>query len=404
MAGGEPLDPAVFDRFAARLSYLSGDFADPATFERLADAIDGARSPVFYLEIPPFLFGAVVKGLAGAGLIEGARVVVEKPFGHDLESARALAAEMHEYLDESQLYRIDHFLGQDGPRRDPLPAVRERDARAGLEPQLPRVRPDHDGRELRRRGPRALLRPRRRAARRRRQPHDAGRRRGRDGGPGGPRPDDDQGRRSRGSSRPCRPPTRRTTCAASTTATATSPGVAPDSTTETYAAMRLEIDNWRWSGVPFFLRTGKRLPVTQTELRLVFKRPPRLGFHAAARTARAGPADRQARPHDRGPASCSTAQRGDPPESRTDPPRHGVRRRGRRGRRRRTRCCCTRRCVGDASRFTRQDGVEEAWRVMAAAARRPAARAPVRGGSWGPPAADRLVAGHGRWHEPWVAA
>ena len=84
----------VFERFAARLSYLSGDFADPATFERVAQASTARRSPVFYLEIPPALFGMVVKGLAGAGLTENARVVVEKPFGHDLASARALQAEL----------------------------------------------------------------------------------------------------------------------------------------------------------------------------------------------------------------------------------------------------------------------------------------------------------------------
>ena len=112
--GGETLEPEVFDRFAARLSYLSGDFGDAATFERLAGVLKDAKNPVFYLEIPPFLFGTVVKGLSGAGLLENARVVVEKPFGHDLESARELAAEMHTYLDESQLYRIDHFLGKMG--------------------------------------------------------------------------------------------------------------------------------------------------------------------------------------------------------------------------------------------------------------------------------------------------
>ena len=112
--GGETLEADVFDRFAARLSYLAGDFGDAATFERLASALAGKRSPVFYLEIPPFLFGTVVKGLSDAGLLENARVVVEKPFGHDLESARELAAEMHTYLDESQLFRIDHFLGKMG--------------------------------------------------------------------------------------------------------------------------------------------------------------------------------------------------------------------------------------------------------------------------------------------------
>ncbi len=112
--GGETLDPEVFDRFAARLSYMAGDFGDPATFTQLATVLKGAQSPVFYLEIPPFLFGTVVAGLAGAGLTEGARVVVEKPFGHDLASAGALADELHQHIDESQLYRIDHYLGKMG--------------------------------------------------------------------------------------------------------------------------------------------------------------------------------------------------------------------------------------------------------------------------------------------------
>src|SRR4051812_19845959 len=111
---GERVDEAVFDRLAARMSYVAGDFGDEATYARVAAALHGAQSPVFYLEIPPFLFGTVVKGLAEAGLTEGARVVVEKPFGHDLASARALAEEIHQYIDESQLYRIDHFLGKMG--------------------------------------------------------------------------------------------------------------------------------------------------------------------------------------------------------------------------------------------------------------------------------------------------
>jgi glucose-6-phosphate 1-dehydrogenase len=113
-ATGEPLDEQVFERFAGRLSYLSGDFGDPATFQRVAQAIGQAQSPVFYLEIPPFLFGTVIKGLADAGLTRTARVVVEKPFGHDLASARALNDEVHAHLDESQLYRIDHFRGYMG--------------------------------------------------------------------------------------------------------------------------------------------------------------------------------------------------------------------------------------------------------------------------------------------------
>src|SRR5262245_37066584 len=113
-ACGERINEQVFERLAERLSYLSGDFADPSTYERLASAIGSVSNPVFYLEIPPSLFGMVIKGLFEAGLTQNARVVVEKPFGHDVASARALNEEVHKYLDESQLYRIDHFLGKMG--------------------------------------------------------------------------------------------------------------------------------------------------------------------------------------------------------------------------------------------------------------------------------------------------
>jgi glucose-6-phosphate 1-dehydrogenase len=113
-AGGEAVDERAFERLAGRLSYVQGDFADPATYGRVRDAIRGAGTPVFYLEIPPFLFGTVVAGLADAGLTENARVVVEKPFGRDVASARALNEEIHGHIDESQLYRIDHFLGKMG--------------------------------------------------------------------------------------------------------------------------------------------------------------------------------------------------------------------------------------------------------------------------------------------------
>src|SRR4051795_590599 len=99
-ATGEVIDEEVFQRLASRLSYVQGDFTDAATFERGATEIKDTEQPVFYLELPPFLFGAVVKGLADAGLTGSARVVVEKPFGHDLASAQALAAELHQYISE----------------------------------------------------------------------------------------------------------------------------------------------------------------------------------------------------------------------------------------------------------------------------------------------------------------
>src|SRR5262249_30174400 len=112
VATGEPLDEEVFKRLTEKLSYVHGDFTDAATYGRLAAELEGAEVPNFYLEVPPSLFATVVGGLADAGLTGSARVVVEKPFGHDLASAQELNAALHALIDESQLYRIDHFLGK----------------------------------------------------------------------------------------------------------------------------------------------------------------------------------------------------------------------------------------------------------------------------------------------------
>ena len=297
----------------ARLSYVQGDFADAATFERLAAAIERRAQPVFYLEIPPFLFGDRRRGpCRGRPDRERARGGGEAVRARPRVRSRAQRPRCTSTSTSPSSTGSTTSWGRWG-WRDPLPAVREHDVRADLEPQLRLVRADHHGRGLRRRGPRPLLRPGRRAARRRGQPPDAGRRRGRHGAPRRRRPETlkdaparvframphaDPAHYVRGQYEGYRE----------------IDGVAPDSSTETYAALRLEIDNWRWSGVPFFIRTGKRLPVTQTELRLVFKRPPRLGFRAARTHARARPARRQARPDDghpaadRGPARRTAAE------------------------------------------------------------------------------------------------
>ena len=188
---------------------------------------------------------------------------------------------------------------------------------------------------------------------------------------------------------------------ASTTAISTSTASRPGSTTETYAALRLEIDNWRWAGVPFYIRTGKRLPITQTELRLVFKRPPRLGFVSTGGGRISAPTVSWWSSWIRRPASGSRwtptaptragahaitldmefAEEGGEGPTPYEVLLHAA-------------------MDGDGTPFTRQDGVEEAWRVMAPLIEAPPPVHPYAQGSWGPKEADQLLAGTGRWHEP----
>jgi glucose-6-phosphate 1-dehydrogenase len=388
-------EPACFAKLAALMRYVDGDYGDPNTFAQLKQDLGQAQRPIHYLAIPPSLFGSVVQGLAKSGCAENARVIVEKPFGRDLASAQSLNATLHEVFPESSIFRIDHYLGKEavqnltyfrfantflepiwnrtyikdvqitmaekfgvqgrGAFYEEVGAIRDvvqnhllqviallaMEAPVGHESQATQTEKLRLFRAMRPLDPKDVVRGQFRGYR------------------------DEK-------------------------------GIAKDSQVETFAALRLHIDTWRWADVPFYVRSGKSLPLSATEVMVNLKKPPLAVFDAGmpnnyfrlrlspevvigegALVKRSGedmrgePAELIARHHS--PAEKSPYERllGDA-------------------------------IHGDTSLFTQDASVEAAWQVIDPVLANPSPVVEYEPGSWGPKAADGVIEGDEVWHNPTV--
>jgi glucose-6-phosphate 1-dehydrogenase len=391
------IDGQALEAMLARLSYVQGDYSDDATFDRVKEALGGAEQPVFYLEIPPSLFSTVVKGLGKAGLVDHAHVVIEKPFGHDLESARALNDELREVLDEGQILRIDHYLGKEPV----LDITYLRFANSILEPVWNRNYISHVqmtiaenfGVDDRGRFYDAV------GAMRDVIQNHALQVLGLIGmePPTGNDPDSVRDKKLE-FFRAMRAADPKRYVRGQYEGFLEVKDVDPKSKTETFAAMELWVDNWRWSGVPFFIRAGKCLPEKTSEVTAVFHRPPLLGIgHGKTpepnqMTFRIEPApgsrmrmfQKRATGDEFEPADLEVLFEAVPG---ADPEPYE-------------------RLLGDAlngvhTLFTRQDAIEETWRVVQPLLDHPGKVHPYARGTWGPEAANELVKGITTWMDPW---
>ena len=398
-ARGQQIDDEVFKKYADSLSYVQGDYNDFDTFRRLKEKLSDARHPVFYLEIPPSLFAGVIQRLGSAGLAKDARVVIEKPFGHDLNSAIELNDQIHEILDESQIYRIDHFLGKEpvqditylrfansmfepiwnrryvesvqitmaenfgvedrGSFYDPVGCLRDvvqnhilqTLALVAMEP--PSAGADFDSiRDAKLDLFKAI-------------------------------PGADPNRYVRGQYEGYRE----------------IEGVDPKSTTETFVALRLDIMNWRWSGVPFFIRAGKQLAEKVTEVRVVLQSPPRVGIGGGPIPA----TDEIVLRIDPDPGACillEAKQTGEEKLRRVhldllfkqqfgDQPGPYER-------------LLADALAGNQQRFAREDSILETWRIVQPLLDNPCELEYYRVGGWGPEGASNLLHGWGGWRKPWL--